>query len=501
MTRSASRLATAAAALFLIALAAVFLVAAYDISSAPPAYDFRPVPRSSMLNQWKEPWAAPAAPAEGCDAIPSKWMVVGLDGASWDIILPLVEAGDMPNLATLMREGAYGDMQSFRPTTSPALWTTVATGVSPARHGITGFTKEPSRLHERIRKILGRKRRYEFYSNSDRRVKAFWNILSERGKRVLVVGYHNTFPAEKVNGMMVSNYLMHSHIYRKSRRRNADMAAFTPSLVYPPKHLPKVMAFNRPLDSIAFSEIEPFADIRSEDFERLRSEKHEVIEAGDQRWAYLQMAYLYETTNAKITEHFYPILAPDVLMVHFQMVDWMGHYFLAFHWPDSASPKHPSKEFFEWKERGRNTLREFYRYADSWIGRLTSMRDEATAVMIVSDHGFERAPDDTGRGEHKGAPPGILVMQGPGIRKNFRIPRAALYDVLPTLAAGMGLPVARDWEGRVLKEAFCAETFESNLLQLVASYESGLRYVPAVELPRDMTHEMEEQLRSLGYIQ
>ena len=65
--------------------------------------------------------------------------MIGWDGASWDLIIPMLEAGKLRNLSALMQRGAYGPMASFQPTLSPVLWTTVATGMTPAVHGIRGF--------------------------------------------------------------------------------------------------------------------------------------------------------------------------------------------------------------------------------------------------------------------------------------------------------------------------------------------------------------------------
>ena len=70
---------------------------------------------------------------------PGRVILFGIDGADWQVIDPLMASGRMPNMARVVREGTRGVLQSMEPSASPALWTTVATGVSPQRHGIHGF--------------------------------------------------------------------------------------------------------------------------------------------------------------------------------------------------------------------------------------------------------------------------------------------------------------------------------------------------------------------------
>src|SRR5580765_8581596 len=66
-------------------------------------------------------------------------IVFGIDGGDWQVIDPLIAGGRMPAMARLVREGASGVLMSMEPSASPSLWTTIATGVGPDRHGIHGF--------------------------------------------------------------------------------------------------------------------------------------------------------------------------------------------------------------------------------------------------------------------------------------------------------------------------------------------------------------------------
>ena len=166
-----------------LALAAALLLGAAALLARPgrsPQYDFKPVERPSALEGWTAPWPeSPQAPRSTA-APPRKWIVMGWDGASWDVILPLVAAGRLPHLAGLMREGSYGRLLTARPTQSAVLWTSIATGVRPPRHGVLGFAKPDSGPWASLRALFGAKeRRTELFSNADRRSKALWNLASE----------------------------------------------------------------------------------------------------------------------------------------------------------------------------------------------------------------------------------------------------------------------------------------------------------------------------------
>jgi hypothetical protein len=97
-------------------------------------------------------------------------LLVGLDGADWDLIDPMIERGELPRFASLKRDGAWARMRSNVPTLSPLLWTTIATGKSPDRHGINDFLVADPRTGQRVP-----------INSTFRRVKALWSILADAG--------------------------------------------------------------------------------------------------------------------------------------------------------------------------------------------------------------------------------------------------------------------------------------------------------------------------------
>src|SRR3954451_24747098 len=101
----------------------------------------------------------------------------------------------MPNLARLMAGGVHGNLATIYPILSPMLWTSIATGKRPYKHGINGFM-EPLPDGSGVRPI----------TLLSRKTKAVWNILNQNGYRSLVAGWWPSHPAEPINGVMVSNH-------------------------------------------------------------------------------------------------------------------------------------------------------------------------------------------------------------------------------------------------------------------------------------------------------
>src|SRR5437764_4148791 len=128
----------------------------------------------------------------------SRVLLIGWDAADWKVIQPLLDAGQMPNLARLMAGGVHGNLATIYPVLSPMLWTSVATGKRAYKHGIHGFT-EPLPDGSGVRPI----------TVLSRKTKAVWNILNQTGHRSIVVAWWPSHPAEPLNGVMVSNYFEH----------------------------------------------------------------------------------------------------------------------------------------------------------------------------------------------------------------------------------------------------------------------------------------------------
>ncbi len=121
----------------------------------------------------------------------------GVDGLTFRILNPMMERGLLPNFQRLRDEGVEGILKSTTPPVTPPAWTSIATGLSPAKHGVFDFweyeqTADGPRAHVLTHRKGG---------------KAIWNILSDWGKQVVVANVPMTYPAEPVNGIMLSGLM------------------------------------------------------------------------------------------------------------------------------------------------------------------------------------------------------------------------------------------------------------------------------------------------------
>lgn len=98
----------------------------------------------------------------------AKTLIIGWDAADWQVIDPLLEAGEMPTLKSLMSRGVRGNLATLQPVLSPLLWTSIATGKPAHEHGILGFVQAGNEPEEIIP-----------VRADNRKAKAFWNLLNE----------------------------------------------------------------------------------------------------------------------------------------------------------------------------------------------------------------------------------------------------------------------------------------------------------------------------------
>ena len=523
-----SRTLTARSTLLLIAVVLLgipgFLgaVAYYD-AARQPELTFEPVREPSALDESGPSWQASRDEISedetgdetqpvctDASELPSRWLVVGWDGADWQFLLPLLEQGRLPHLESLLRSGSYGTLASIVPTLSPAIWTTVATGRTPGEHEILHFYNQRPILERWWQRLtnFGELDR-QLYTNADRRKRAVWNLMAEHDRSVLVVGFHNTFPVEPVEGVMVSNYLMQDSVAQSMEMDSGGDSGgdggsgLAAGLVHPQDQLRQVLDLQREVNARIPDVVDRFASIPDDERNDFLRASLRLVPDSDQKPYFLVHAWVFDTIVAEVAEHFLARSEPDLAMVHFQAADWASHRFLYYRAPELY-------EGMDWDattrerldtdmDRYRGTVDAFYEYLDRRLGRLLEHRGDDLGVLILSDHGFAADADPDIPGGHDHAPPGMIVLDGPGIRPG-QIDGASVYDVLPTLMASMGLPLADNLVGTPLVQAFCDGVYDPSEQPTVASFGQGTPYVPEISKPDDLDRELMQQLRSLGYI-
>ena len=125
-----------------------------------------------------------------------KVVFIGVDGAAWNILDPLIEKGTLPTFARLKREGSCGVLRSVEAYISPPAWVTMMTGYAPEKTGIYTF----GHWDRAAREFLP-------LESGDTRTPSTWDIASHAGRRTAVLNVPMTYPVRDVNGIMVSGLM------------------------------------------------------------------------------------------------------------------------------------------------------------------------------------------------------------------------------------------------------------------------------------------------------
>ncbi|MGH9380069.1 MAG: alkaline phosphatase family protein [Thermoanaerobaculia bacterium] len=409
--------------------------------------------------------------------------VLGLDGFDWDYVLPLVEAGRMPNLSRLLAAGTWGTMEPPRPTLSPLIWTSMATGVTPDVHGILDFVEVDPESGREV-PVTGR----------GRRVPALWNIASALGKRVDVVGWWATWPAERVAGTMVSDrlyYTLTQGIEREVLREDP------PAMVLPAESTRRFAGIrDRAVRDTDWDVVRRFLDVDEAAF-------REAVEAGrgmedpvDGFRRILAATRTYLGAGLELAKG-----QPDLLMVYLEGTDTIGHL-LARYLPPPVAPDTTEAEAAVYAA----AVPPYFEAVDRWIGRyLEILPLSEVSWAVISDHGFKWGEDRPRESGHFDAvtaalwheDDAIFLLAGRGVAALGRTEgRATVYDVTPTLAALLGLPRGEGWRGALLPgvDAPDLEPLDYRRLLPPATYRSE------VSAPAPVDQEFLDQLRALGYL-
>jgi len=120
----------------------------------------------------------------------------GIEGVPCSLVETLVKEDAMPNLAEILDDSGYSEMTSVYLTVSSVAWSTIVTGKNPGEHNIYGFID----VDHNVKSI-------RISNAADRKAKTIWDILSNEGRRSIIVNVPVTYPPAKINGIMVSGFL------------------------------------------------------------------------------------------------------------------------------------------------------------------------------------------------------------------------------------------------------------------------------------------------------
>lgn len=456
-------------------------------------------------------------------------LVFGIDGATWDVIDPLIEAGQLPNLAALRARSVHGVLESQLPASSPVVWSTIFTGKQPHQHGVRDWTRSQS---------------------THRRVKALWELTSEAGLVTHVNNVPSTWPPIPIHGHMLSGFPLSGSTIGSGTGELVDLEV-GPEAAEPAQPSPEVAAnleaIRAHASGLADGEWSAWFDGTDPDHPgargRLRVRRvnagrvyvspiyrsdDELVCSYPAEWqdevaARLDQAYVPEgpgwSQHAEgdvvtvLHEHLTQVAELqtaaallsaqgdwDLFIYVSTLVDRTSHPY----WPYMHPEAYPELDPALVAAHGQRVV-EAYRETDRQLGRFLELLPPEAYVVIVSDHGFEsdeKGEKDELEGIHH--EDGIYLVAGPGIAPGEG-PRTRIEDTGPTVLHLLGLPVAADMLGEVFPGV--AEAELGHPLRVVETFETARRY-RGEDPPRAQGPVADEavddstwkQLRDLGYV-
>ena len=481
-------------------------------------------------------------------------IVVGIDGGDWKVIRRLWQEGKLPNLKKLAGRGAAATLHTAY-NSSPVIWTTVATGVTPHVHGITDFVVPTADGDVPI-------------SSTVRKVPALWNMLSRTGRRVAVLGWWGSWPAEEVNGVIYTDRALLDLPARVSpasqlprflgelRAADADPGLFSGEET---ERRDRVMArsaarmaregydlillYFRSTDIVShnywkFFEPAAFPGIDRGELAANRGQVPRIYEAVDRELGRILAAAPREANVIVLSDHGFHAARHEVIKAQVDMdailerlgylvrreggaVDVSRTSVYTYGTPDFARSK--MLRFGRVGTAERAALRQ---RLEGDLATVTNDRGEPvlilreprpnrgekgdlvafvrlariTPMLRVGGRPFPPALLSLGRisGTHTTSTHGIFLAAGPDIDPHADLTGIHVHDMTPTILYGLGLPVAKDFAGRPRTELFDAEFRREHPLRTLESWGTRQKGGAARSSPAD--RELLDELRSLGYI-
>ena len=373
-------------------------------------------------------------------------IVVGVNGMELDVIRPLLLKGDLPNLARVIKNGAYGKLRTVDAPNCPRVYSTMFTSTTPAEHGVTGFLVGGITANTNMLKQ-----------------EPIWSILSKNAVTVGMANVPATFPVMPVNGYMVSGML--------TRGKNCeDGVLCAPKLsevaggeaVYPPAM--KAELLKNVGDFYIDCERMPSA-------EQLRGHETEVIDS------WLKKIDVIREQQTQLFDYLLANHPTDFTWLVQSCEDRTGHWLY---------PIAPYNVGYNAKINAvrPDAFPNQYIGFDKVLGAILKHVDDNTYLFIVSDHGikplreFEETDPHAHMDHEKTTPviakhdfadgddvPGSFFAMGPGIKHDLRMMgfEASVYDITPTILHLYGIEQPKQMRGHVLTAIF--ESSENKVAQ------------------------------------
>ena len=262
-----------------------------------------------------------------------KLLVIGLDGASFNVLDSLIEKGYLKTLAKLIEGGARANLETTFPPITAVAWSSFMTGKNPGKHGIFEF----------VRMDHGSKRELAVNA-SFREGRAIWDLLSDAGHRVIVHNFPCTYPPRELNGLLIADFMT-----PRGRR----------DFTYP---------------STLLAELE-------EKFGPYRLHLSQTYGGGGAAGVLDELNDELEY-KAKVAEYLMTHYEWDGFFQYFWGTDRIQHEL--WHIFDESHPRHDAEEARAYRDK----IYAYFNRVDEIIARLVELAGPDALVWVASDHGF-----------------------------------------------------------------------------------------------------------------
>jgi predicted AlkP superfamily phosphohydrolase/phosphomutase/Flp pilus assembly protein TadD len=385
--------------------------------------------------------------------------IFAIDGADWDLIQELSDDGRVPNLQALIKGGTTGNLQTIEPTVSPLVWTTMATGVTPDRHGVIDFFDQAS--HAPI----------DSYA---RRVPAIWDIAEGFGRHSVVVNWWTAWPPAPSTTAVFDTpvELLENAIYPANIAAKAHNAEVAPS-------------------TVGYDQVQRFLHITSAEYDA------GVSRPGDPINEFHDI--LIKTWNDhSVALSMYRDQAPLFFAMTYEGTDVVNHLFAPYHPPQRDGVSADAYRKY-WP-----AVSNYYSDVDRMIGEWMKVLPDDTTVIIVSAHGYKwgkTRPTEPPAGraalsDHRN--PGIFIAYGNHVLASRPSHSISIYDIVPTVLAILGLPQSGEMPGHVPQWAF--KDISPVQSVKVVSYSEFFSERPVATPARVDPKEYQADLQAIGHI-
>jgi len=420
-----------------------------------------------------------------------KIYVIGLDGADWDIIDPLIKKGKLKFFKKLKEESAWARLKSFKPTLSAVVWTSIATGKTMIKHGIVDWL------------FVNKNNIKVPYSNSEKRVPSIWEIFDYYSKRSVVVSWFVTYPPDHIDGVIVSDSFNQAvtEVFLAKKNFHAFESTVYPAIYY--KKLYGLLDKDYKTGKLNYKEI--IKNMGIPDYIQMykdRYKENNVLKIPILR--HWKAFILKEYTTSKVINYLLYKKKYDLFMGYFRMPDIFKHFCSMYLEKDylKAINKKLNKGKIsietqrEFETKIADVVEPILRSKENILKKIYyKAKKENAYIFILSDHGFalpKGGYNHYGLPENIPAPDGILMIIGPGVQKNKKI-KSSVFDITPTILYLSGKPIGKQMDGKPLVNAF---DFRKNINYKIYKKLKTIKH----KKNKTLNKKTIDDLKTLGYI-